>query len=70
MTPETTKLRFTFAEIRDAHRLQYGYCLVCRAVRGCCEPDARDYRCDECGERAVYGPHWLEIARLVGGGAP
>jgi hypothetical protein len=33
-----------------------GICFVCGEWKyGECEPDARNYRCDECGRRAVYG---------------
>ena len=32
-----------------------GLCLDCGAEKDCCEPDARKYTCDECGEQKVYG---------------
>lgn len=32
-----------------------GFCLACGYEQGGCEPDARDYKCEECGERKVYG---------------
>lgn len=32
-----------------------GFCLSCGAERDGCEPDAREYPCDECGKRAVFG---------------
>ena len=32
-----------------------GFCLACGAARDGCEPDAREYPCDECGEHKVYG---------------
>lgn len=32
-----------------------GVCTNCRSIRECCEPDARNYRCDECGEDSVFG---------------
>ena len=32
-----------------------GFCLACGAEVDGCEPDARDYECDECGETKVYG---------------
>ena len=66
MTPETTSFRFTSEELQQADRWSEGFCLVCRAPRGCCEPDARAYRCEECGAHAVYGPHWIAGAGLFG----
>ncbi len=64
MTPETTRFRFTVEELQQADDLSEGFCLACRSPRGCCEPDARAYPCDECGELAVYGPQWIAIADL------
>ena len=32
-----------------------GYCLACGAERDGCEPDARNYECESCGERQVFG---------------
>jgi hypothetical protein len=32
-----------------------GFCLACGADACECEPDARKYKCEECGKRAVYG---------------
>jgi hypothetical protein len=34
-----------------------GYCTTCKEVvnHGGCEPDAREYECDQCGNRTVYG---------------
>lgn len=69
MTPETTRYRFTVEELQQADDWQEGFCLACRAPRGCCEPDASAYRYDECGEHAVYGPHWIAIAGLFKEGA-
>ena len=36
-----------------------GFCTDCGAERYGCEPDARNYPCDECGERQVYGAQEL-----------
>ena len=36
-----------------------GFCLSCGAERGCCEPDARHYECEECGELQVFGAQEL-----------
>lgn len=36
-----------------------GLCVACGADADGCEPDARAYRCEECGKRAVYGAQEL-----------
>lgn len=66
MTPEKTKLRFTLEELQDADDNSEGFCLACRTPRECCEPDASAYKCDDCGKHAVYGPHWIALAGLIG----
>ena len=43
-----------------------GICIKCGADRGECEPDARGYPCDECGERAVYGVSELVLMGYAG----
>lgn len=41
-----------------------GFCTKCHAfTTSQCEPDARKYRCEECGEKAVYG---AEEALMMG----
>jgi len=32
-----------------------GYCLSCGEEAYGCEPDARNYTCESCGERQVFG---------------
>lgn len=32
-----------------------GFCMSCGTERNGCEPDAENYKCDECGERNVQG---------------
>lgn len=32
-----------------------GFCIACGADHDGCEPDARNYKCYECGKREVYG---------------
>jgi predicted RNA-binding Zn-ribbon protein involved in translation (DUF1610 family) len=36
-----------------------GLCVSCGNEQTNCEPDARRYRCEACGERAVYGAQEL-----------
>lgn len=32
-----------------------GFCVACGEEQDGCEPDARRYECEHCGERQVYG---------------
>ena len=36
-----------------------GFCLSCGEEANNCEPDARRYECEFCGERKVYGAEEL-----------
>ena len=36
-----------------------GFCLICGAEAEGCEPDARKYECEACGEKQVYGAEEL-----------
>jgi hypothetical protein len=38
-----------------------GFCLSCGNEQGGCEPDARRYECEACGEARVYGAEELMI---------
>ncbi len=38
-----------------------GFCINCGYERGGCEPDAREYPCDECETNTVYGAQELLI---------
>jgi hypothetical protein len=43
-----------------------GFCLACREQAfGYCEPDARNYKCEECGEHQVFGLGELLIMGLI-----
>ena len=56
-------------EILDAVKRQMfgldnpGFCKACGADADGCEPDARNYPCEECGENQVFGAEEL----LIGG---
>ena len=56
---------FTLEEYEEAATSNAGYCVVCGAWRDCCEPDARRYKCDECGAEACYGADELLLMGLV-----
>lgn len=38
-----------------------GICVKCGAERDGCEPDAQNYECYDCGERAVMGAEMLLV---------
>lgn len=38
-----------------------GFCVACGASSDGCEPDAREYECERCGEPKVYGAEELLI---------
>lgn len=40
-----------------------GFCIACGNEQEGCEPDARRYECEACGEKKVYGAQ--EIAMLL-----
>lgn len=42
-----------------------GFCMACGSEAGGCEPDARNYRCESCGERDVYGIEELMVEGLI-----
>lgn len=49
------KYRPTLQEIEEAMETYSGFCRACGDQRGECEPDARKYKCEECGAHEVYG---------------
>ena len=44
-----------------------GFCLSCGSERDGCEPDARNYECESCGERKVFGAEEILIRTNFGG---
>lgn len=36
-----------------------GFCIACGNEQSCCEPDARNYECESCGKRKVFGAEEL-----------
>ena len=58
---------FTLAQIEEADAMECGICLACGALRDCCEPDARKYRCDECKQSQVYGANEIMMMGLCAG---
>ena len=58
-------MTFTLEDIEMAMDEQCGLCIACGASTECCEPDAREYECSECGECTVYGAEELVVMGLV-----
>ena len=52
-------------EYREAQEDNAGFCTTCKEITNeyGCEPDARDYECEECGNDTVFG---IEEALLIG----
>lgn len=42
-------------ERRDTNLDNPGFCIDCGHEQDGCEPDAREYECEVCGENKVYG---------------
>ncbi len=51
-------------ELRQTTLENPGFCIACGADADGCEPDARNYKCEECGARAVYGDE--ELLMMIG----
>jgi hypothetical protein len=58
--PSITRTRVMEAVERRMTTLDNpGFCLACGEEAMGCEPDARQYECESCGERQVYGAEEL-----------
>jgi hypothetical protein len=65
-TSQPKTFDMTMDEYRDAGSNFEGRCIACGAeVPSGCEPDARRYECEECGEKQVYGMDELLIMGLI-----
>jgi DNA-directed RNA polymerase subunit RPC12/RpoP len=42
-----------------------GLCTACGNEQHGLEPDVERVRCEACGERKVYGPHWYLMTGMV-----
>jgi hypothetical protein len=59
-------ITFSLEEIEDAILDgTMGFCISCGCEAYGVEPDARKYRCEECGDLAVYGAEELVLMGLV-----
>lgn len=53
-------------EYEELEAGQEGFCLACGEVAESCEPDARGYDCEICGEPQVFGAQEMLLMGLVG----
>lgn len=60
--PPVTITMDDFAEMEES---MTGLCLDCGEVRDCCEPDAENYTCEECGAPRVMGPLFFLMSGRV-----
>lgn len=42
-----------------------GFCIACGEEQDGCEPDAREYECECCGEARVFGAEELLVMRRM-----
>ena len=57
---------FTIEQFEEMQECYGGGCTACGAIKyDGCEPDAREYECEECGEHSVYGAEELLMMGLV-----
>ena len=60
--PSITFERIEAALVRYRQNMENpGFCVACGADADGCEPDARNYRCDECDEPQVCGAEELLV---------
>jgi hypothetical protein len=58
-------IKMTEEQYHELDEGMQGVCLACNSVRDCCEPDARRYKCESCGEKMVYGAAELLVMGAV-----
>jgi hypothetical protein len=55
ITKEQLEIVISLYEENERNCMDYGLCLNCGYEQDCCEPDACEYECEECGKNTVYG---------------
>ena len=66
MHPSLTSERVNAAADRQQFGLDNpGFCLRCGNEQDGCEPDARRYVCEACGEKTVYGAEELALMAVT-----
>lgn len=60
----------SMGELESASEEGMGFCLACGEDQTGCEPDARKYVCESCGQPKVYGIEELAMMGLaIAGGS-
>lgn len=59
------KVTFTLEQIEEADAELGGFCIACGEEAYGVEPDARNYECESCGERQVFGAAEIALMGLV-----
>lgn len=65
MPKDKSRPNITLAQYQRLVEHMAGVCEACGSERSGCEPDARRYTCESCGERQVYGPHEFMMSGRV-----
>ena len=64
--PSITEDRIVDAVVRQRSSLDNpGFCISCGEDHEGCEPDARKYPCEYCGDPAVYGAEELLLMTVA-----
>ena len=58
-------MKITLEQFEYGEEMMIGFCRACGAERESCEPDARNYPCEECGKKQVFGTQELLLRGLV-----
>ena len=61
-TSNHVKVKATMSEVQDG---TIGGCIACGEQQYGCEPDARNYECESCGERQVFGLEELVVMEML-----
>jgi DNA-directed RNA polymerase subunit RPC12/RpoP len=56
---------FSLEQIEAANEEYGGFCVECGEEHWGIEPDARGYKCENCGKDSVYGAEEIAIMGLV-----
>ena len=54
-TPQRKPVSVTINQVKYGEAANLGICTSCGEEQDGCEPDARNYTCDMCGKKSVYG---------------
>ena len=58
-------IKLTEDEYKNKENYSIGYCLSCRVEHDSVEPDAENYKCEQCNENKVMGMQNMLIIGLI-----